>query len=149
MINIKPDGGHVGFCQNVGPIVCPSCKPYCIINLWAKFGVFWRIWTKQSLYCSNTPDYRSLISLLSPTYKTIFASQSVGLISGTTVKLCYKDHHLVWGKMVFIVGRSYYWIKIKKNSMKWVFIMVVLICIVILYEFYPHTAFLLCDTILQ
>jgi len=27
--------------------------------------------------------------------------------------------------------------------------MVVLICIVILYEFYPHTAFLFCDTILQ
>jgi len=33
--------------------------------------------------------------------------------------------------------------------MKWVFIMVVLICIVIWYEFYPHTAFLVCDTILQ
>jgi len=35
-----------------------------------------------------------------------------------TVKLHYKDHHLVCGKMVFIVGWSYYWVKMKKESMK-------------------------------
>jgi len=27
-----------------------KCKSYGIVDLWAKFGAFERIWTKQSLY---------------------------------------------------------------------------------------------------
>ena len=34
-----------------------KCKPYGIVDLCAKFGAFGRIWTKQSLYCPNTPEY--------------------------------------------------------------------------------------------
>jgi len=37
-----------------------KCKPYDIVDLWAKFGAFGRIWTNQSLYCPNTPIWRGL-----------------------------------------------------------------------------------------
>jgi len=35
-----------------------KCKPYGSVDLWAKFGAFGRIWTKQSFYCPNTPTWQ-------------------------------------------------------------------------------------------
>ena len=49
------------------------------------------------------------------------------LLAVSSVKLLFWGHHLVWGKLVFIVGWSYYWVKIKKKSMKRDFKKVVLI----------------------
>ena len=41
-----PSGARLGALQ--------KCKLYGIFDLWAKFGAFGRIWTKQSVYCPNT-----------------------------------------------------------------------------------------------
>jgi len=43
---LTPSGAHLGARQK-----CSLCG---IVDLWAKFGAFGRIWTKQSLY---SPDY--------------------------------------------------------------------------------------------
>jgi len=66
VIYIQPDVGHVG--KNV--------MPYNgIVDLWAKFGAIWRIWTKQTLYCPNIPDYRAACSKM---YFNIAALSSLG-----------------------------------------------------------------------
>mgnify|MGYP007133239468 CR=1 FL=1 len=43
-----PSGARLGDRQ--------KCKPYGIVDLWAQIWDFVRIWTKQALYCPNTPD---------------------------------------------------------------------------------------------
>ena len=43
VIYIQPDGGHFGFCQN-GDLIeaLKKCKPYGIVDLWAKFVFYWK-----------------------------------------------------------------------------------------------------------
>ena len=38
-----------------------KCKSFGLVDLWAKVGAFGRIWTKQSLYCPNTPGYKQCV----------------------------------------------------------------------------------------